>query len=94
MKAESFVYKGITFKPVGNILGGFFVKSGYTTLAYTLEIEGYDYKEFYKLARKHHASVDVFEVDGKLYMPNNARFMGLYNNPPIKTMDEYERWYH
>lgn len=93
MKATSFEYKGYTFKPVGNILGGFFVKSNYTTTAYVLEIEGYTHEDFYKVARKHHASVDVFECNGKLYMPVNNRLVGLYNNPPIKRIEEYERWY-
>ena len=93
MKATSFNYKGYTFKPVGNILGGFFKKSNYTTTAYVLEIEGYTWIDFYEVARKHHASVDVFEVDGKLYMPVNNRLVGLYNNPPIKRIEEYGRWY-
>lgn len=93
MKATSFEYKGYTFKPIGNILGGWKVKVGYMTWEYTLEIDGYTHADFYKVARKHHASVDIYEVDGKLYIPCDTKLAGIYNNPPIKTIKEYERWY-
>lgn len=93
MKAESFVYKGMTFKPVGNILGGFFVKSNYITDAYIISVDNYSHKEFYKLAKKHHASCDVFEVNGRLYIPATYNFVGVMNNAPIKKCEEYERWY-
>ena len=93
MKATSFEYKGYTFKPIGNILGGFKVKSGYMTWAYTLKIEGYTHKDFYRVAKKHHASCDIFECDGKLYIPCDTTLAGIYNNPPIKKVEEYERWY-
>ncbi len=93
MRAETFEYRGYTFKPIGNILGGFKVKSGYTTWSYSLEIEGYTHADFYKVAKKHHASCDIYEVNGKLYIPCGTKLMGIYNNPPIKRCEEYDRWY-
>lgn len=93
MKATSFVYKGKTFTPIGNILGGWLVKSHHTTFAYTLELEGYTHKDFYKVAKKHHASCDIFECEGQLYIPCNTRLAGIYNNPKIKKLEEYSRWY-
>ena len=93
MKAKSFEYKGYIFKPVGNILGGWRVKSDYMSWSYSLKIEGYSHADFYRVAKKNHASCDVFEVDGKLYMPCDTILAGLYNNPPIKRCEEYERWY-
>lgn len=93
MEERTFTYKGYTFKPIGNILGGFKIKTSHTTWAYSLTIDGYTHEDFYKVAKKHHASVDVYEVNGKLYIPCNKSFMGIYNNPKIKTIEQYERWY-
>ena len=93
MKAESFEYKGYTFKPIGNILGGFKVMAHYLTSEYFIEVNNYSHQEFYKIAKKHHASVDVFEVNGKLYIPCSGRFCGVCGNPQIKTIEEYDRWY-
>lgn len=93
MKARGFYYKGYFFKPVGNILGGWLKKSHCLTSEYFIEVEGYSHKEFYKIARRHHASCDVFEVDGRLYIPATYRFCGITGNPNIKTIEEYGRWY-
>lgn len=94
MKAEAFEYKGLTLKPIGNILGGFQAKSRAMTTAAVLEPEGYSHKDLYKIAKKHHASVDVFEIDGKLYIPAGTRLVGVLPNTPIKKIEEYERWYN
>ena len=94
MKATSFNYKGFTFKPVGNILGGFFVRTQHADFRNKLEIKDYEYYDFYKVAKKHNASCDVFEVEGKLYIPCSCSIVGIYNNPKIKPVEEYERWYH
>lgn len=94
MKAQTFTYKGYTFKPIGNILGGWVYKSAQTTWSYKLAIEGYDHKDFYKVAKKHHASCDVYECDGKLYIPCTGAIIGVLPNTEIKTLDEYDRWYH
>ena len=93
MKAQTFNYKGYTFKPIGNILGGFVVKSQYMSWKEPLIIDGYTHEDFYKVAKKHHASVDVFEINGKLYIPCDTRLAMIVGNPSIKTMDEYDRWY-
>lgn len=93
MEDKKFEYKGHVFKPVGNILGGFVVRSHHLDYRDVIKEDGYTYEDFYKIARKHHASVDVYEVDGKLYMPTSAGFVAVYNKPKIKTINQYERWY-
>ena len=93
MKATSFEYKGYTFKPIGNILGGWLKKSNLTTWSYIIEVKDYSHEDFYKIAKKHHASCDVYEVDGKLYIPATKCFMGLCGKYQIKKLEEYERWY-
>ncbi len=95
MKAQAFKYKGYTFKPIGNILGGFFVKGKYTTISYVLEINGYTHADFYKVARKHHASCDIFlcEETNKCYIPVETRLVGILEDTPIKKCEDYERWY-
>lgn len=92
---ESFEYKGHTFRPLGNILGGWLKKTGCTTWAYTLKIEGYTHKDFYKVAKKHKASVDLFEVDGKIYIPTEGVLLGVTDNykKTFKPIEEYGRWY-
>ena len=94
MKATSFYYKGYYFKPIGNISGNFCQKSKFTTWAYKLDIKDYNWQDFYKVAKKHHASCDIFEVDGKQYIPCTGAIIGIYNNPKIKGLEEYSRWYH
>lgn len=93
MKAKSFEYKGYTFKPIGNILGGFITKSYATTWAYKIEVKDYSHEDFYKVAKENHAACDVYEVEGKLYIPCNSCFLGVYGEPEIKKLEEYSRWY-
>ena len=93
MKAQAFEYKGYVFKPVGNILGGWKIITNHTTWEYALRIEGYTHEDFYKVAKKNHASVDVYEVDGKLYIPCDNTLAGVYGKPNIKRIEEYSRWY-
>lgn len=91
--AESFIYNGYEFHPVGNILGGWKIKSDSITAKKILKIENYTHEEFYKIARKHHASVDVYEVNGELWMPCSGGIAGIRKTNNIKTLAEYERWY-
>ena len=93
MRATAFNYRGYTFKPVGNILGGWKVKTSYTTWAYHLDIDGYTHEDFYRVAKRHRASCDVFECEGKLYVPCNTKLVGLVENTPIKSIYDYDRWY-
>ena len=94
MKARAFEYKGFTFEPVGNLMGNWVAKSSQTTWAYFLEINGYSHENFYKEAKKNHASCDVFKVNGKLYIPCSKCFLGIIENAKIKSCEEYESWYH
>lgn len=94
MKAKGFMYKGYWFEPIGNIMGGWFAKGGCCTWQYTLEVENYSWADFYKVAKKNHASCDLYMVNGKLYIPASKCFMGVYGDYKLKKLDEYERWYH
>lgn len=94
MKATSFNYKGLTFKPVGNIVGGWLARSNHANFRDKLEIDGYEYYDFYKVAKQHHASCDVFEVNGELFIPATYVIAKVVNNPTIKPIEDYERWYH
>ena len=93
MKAKAFNYKGFTFEPIGNLVGNFKAKTGCMTWAYTLKIEGYSHEDFYKVAKKNHASCDIFKVKGKLYIPCDTILAGVCDNANIKKLEEYSRWY-
>jgi len=94
MKAKEFNYKGFTFKPVGNIVGGFKIMSDHISWKDTLTIDGYTHKDFYKVAKKNHASCDLFEVNGEIYIPCDTKLARIMGKPKIKYIDEYDRRYH
>lgn len=94
LKARSFYYKGYWFKPKGNLKGNFAQKSKYGNFKDVLDIKDYNYNDFYKVAKEHHASCDVFEVCGTLYIPATYVIASIVNNPQIKPLDSYSRWYH
>lgn len=90
---RQFTYKGLNFRPVGNIVGGYVVRAKHCDFSDIIKVENYNYKDFYKTAKQHKASCDLFEINGKLYMPCNAGFVSVGGNPKIKYIDEYKRWY-
>ena len=95
MKERIFYYHKIKFEPIGNILGGWMHKNGCTTWDKAFEIK-IDYKDFYKVARKHHASCDVYRINDSLdlYMLTGSNhFLRVYNLNNLKKCEEYERWY-
>ncbi len=59
---KKIVYNGTTLQPIGNIIGGWKLKSD--LCCEKVNIPNYNHKELYKLARKEHASVDVFYIEG------------------------------
>ena len=95
MKAKTFEYKGLHFRPIGNILGNWYQKGRYTTITYELKIKDYTHEDFYKVAKKNHASCDIFfcEETKRLYIPINDRLVGIDSNTPIKKCEDYQRWY-
>ena len=94
LKAEQFEFGGMLFEPIGNISGNFVNKCQYTTWSYSLKPNNYTHKDFYKVAKKHHASCDIFLCNGKLYIPCDSSLLGICKNPQIKRVEEYKRWYH
>lgn len=89
-------YLGLTLKPIGNIIGGGFAfKSNFTTWEYSLKPDGYSHKDLYDKARKNHCSVDIYEIDGKLYIPCTGALLGVTNNVlnHIKYCSDYTYWY-
>lgn len=94
MKAKEFYYKGFNFKPVGNIIGGWLIKQNCVSYKDFLEIDGYTHADFYKVAKKNHASCDLFEVNGAIYIPCDTKLARIMGKPKIKYIDEYNRRYH
>lgn len=89
-----FEYNGLKFEPIGNILGGFKLKS--LLLTKKIECSNYTHEDFYKVAKKNHASVDIFKVDDTIYcMPCSG---GLFEvdsrfEKHLKRCSEYDRNY-
>ena len=97
MQELSFKYKGLTFEPIGNILGGWKKKVDSTTEE--RKFDGlFDIKDFYKEAKKNHASCDVYKInDSKdLYMlcgSEKGCFLRVFNLTNLKKCEEYDKWY-
>ena len=94
LKARSFNYKGYHFTPIGNLKGNWVKKNHCLDFKDIIKIDGYEHADFYKVAKKHHASCDVFEINGTNYVPCNAGFVSVIKNTFIKPLDNYTRWYH
>ena len=92
MMSKFFNYKGYRFRPIGNIYNAF-MKSKYITWEYTLDIDGYSHKDFYKKAKKEQCSCDIYEYGGKLYIPCDKTIVGITPNTPIKKCSMYDNWY-
>ncbi len=100
---KTFIYNGRKYEAIGNILGGFVKKSqavycaGYKS--YNNETANIDYKDFYKVAKKAHASCDVYKINGsnELYMlcggGEKGTFCRIIDGTKIKKCSDYERWY-
>ena len=96
MKELTFEYKGHKFEPIGNILGGWMHKSRCTTWDRKYETK-FDYDDFYKTAKKHHASCDVYKIDNSddLYILTSGNvFLRVYNTDGLKKCEDYDVWYH
>jgi len=104
MKSKTFMYKGRKYEPIGNILGGFKVRSDSVYISdlrfnFNSEIGNIDVKDFYKTARKNHASCDVYKINDSdnLYMlcggVDYGSFCLIIKGTKIKCCEEYLRWY-
>ena len=90
-------YLGLKIKPIGNIIGGkyFHKLVKFATTAYEIRHPNYNYRDFYKIAKKQQCSCDVYEIDGKLYIPCNHGFEGLVDNVTkhMRFCKDYDKWY-
>ena len=73
MKNKSFEYKGVVFEAYKNVKNRakdahFQVMQKCTKSDITPE--GYDYYEFYKIAKKHGAYTDLYKVNGRVCIPS------------------------
>ena len=101
IKDRRFTYKGLTFEAVGNILGGFVNKSNHTIYEKNPTIQRYDVKDFYKVAKSHHASCDVYRIgySEDYYMLCGSGNVGTFRKVDLKdysdfkTCDAYSTWY-
>ncbi len=92
-----FEFEGKTYYPFGNILGGFAMKTSWASTLFTIPYSSH--KNFYKVAKKHKASCDVFycyETD-KFYIPCNNQLFNVntevFRTKYFKALSEYNRWY-
>ena len=95
MKELSFNYKGFKFEPIGNLLGGWSYKTECITWENKFETQ-FDYEDFYKVARKNHASCDVYKINDSedMYILNGAGyFLRVYKTNTLKYCEDYEKWY-
>ena len=92
-----FYYNGNKFEAIGNILGGFYKKAkaiNYQDMA----LSEVDYNEFYKTARKNHASVDAYKINDSedyyiLCGSPKGKFFQISDLDNLKLVDDYMRWY-
>ena len=98
VRDRRFEYKGFTFEPVGNILGGWSNRVRHTIYDNNYPtMTKFDYKDFYKVAKKNHASCDVYRINNSedYYMLNGNIFrkVDLKDYSDFKTCDSYSKWY-
>lgn len=95
-----FSFEGKMYYPIGNILGGFSTKARWCSTRNTIPYSGHE--NFYKIAKKHKASCDIFfcyEL-GDYFIPCETCLCELYKSPVsvfqtkyFKDIDSYMRWY-
>lgn len=91
-----FKYGNYEFEAVGNILGGYKNRVNKITSESFNNFEKFDRKEFYKVAKKNHCSVDVYRIIGdwdNFYMLGNTTFSKVKIDKDLKPCDNYAKWY-
>ena len=95
---KEFEFECRKYKPVGNILGGFNVKTSWFSWQKTIPYSSW--KNFMKVAKKHKASCDIYLCleDNNYYIPLN-NCLALINKKVLETkyfksINEYQKWYH
>ena len=91
-----FKFEGHTFEAVGNILGNFKTRTNAITNEETpITREKFSRNEFYKVAKKHHLSCDVYKIDydNNYYMLGNDHFFKCNITETFKACDQYEKRY-
>lgn len=98
MKEKTFKYKGHTFEPIGNILGGWKAK---VNCLYFNQIDKpifeTHHEDFYKIAKLNNASCDVYKIDNneELVMMCCGKFrpVKISGKATLKYCEEYDKWY-
>jgi hypothetical protein len=97
MEMKKFEFEGKTYRPIGNILGGFVVKSSYFNWKKTIEYSCWE--NFMKVAKKNKASCDIYKCldDENYYIPLNKCLAlvdeKVFNTKYFKSIEEYSKWY-
>lgn len=92
-----FEFEGKTYKPIGNILGGFVEKSHW--YSWKKKIEYSSWKNFIKVAKKHKGSCDIYLCleDNNYYIPlNNCLALVdeyVFKTKHFKSINDYKKWY-
>lgn len=98
VRDRRFKYGDLTFEAVGNIKGGYKVKCD-KVLDFTNKPTDrkFDNKDFYKVAKKNHCSVDVYRIIGdydNFYMLCSDKFRQVKIDEDFKSCDSYTHWYN
>ena len=94
---RTFQFETKTYKPVGNILGGFMVKTRWYSWKKTISYSGWE--NFMKVAKKNKASCDIYLClqDNKHYIPLDKCLAlvdeRVFETKHFKSIDLYKRWY-
>ena len=92
----TFYFEGNKFEGIGNLLGGWIKKTN--AIDYEKPLLKTNYKDFYKIAKKNHISVDAYKINDSedLYILCGSpigTFYKIKDVENLKLCEEYERWY-
>lgn len=95
--ANTFDFEGKTYKPIGNILGGFEVRTSWFSWQKTIPYSSWE--NFMKVAKKHKSGCDIYLCleDNNYYIPlDNCLALineKVFETKYFKSINEYKKWY-
>ena len=72
MIGKIFEYKGLVFEAYKTLKSNDYVKTMRKCRKSNITPEGYDYHEFYKLAKKNDACTDLYKVNDCIVIPGSS----------------------